>query len=154
MVSTRHTIHPGYTAVDIELPSAKQISPYGKDTYRRWTCTRLCIYLEPIREWTIYLVQHSHTDIGYRSQTVMNISVYRQCAGLCDQTVIILSMRNSAGHVTAWAVREYLQSGPQSQIDRLLQRIKEGRIEVTSMFSISATSWMKQRSPCRRTLKV
>ena len=34
----------------------------------------------------------------------------------------------------AWTVREYLKNRPKEQIDRLLRRIKEGRIEVTGMF--------------------
>ena len=33
-----------------------------------------------------------------------------------------------------WTVREYINSRPKQQVDRLLKRIKEGRIEVAGMF--------------------
>jgi len=35
---------------------------------------------------------------------------------------------------TSWAVKEYLNTRPKKQIDRLIKRIKEGRIEVTGLF--------------------
>ncbi|MBL7827309.1 MAG: hypothetical protein JNJ57_11800, partial [Saprospiraceae bacterium] len=95
--------------------------------------------LEPVRPWEIYLVQHTHTDIGYtRPQTEIlaeHLRYIDHALDFCDQTD---SYPDDAKFrwtcETAWSVREYLRSRPQSQIDRLLKRIREGRIEATGMF--------------------
>ncbi|MBK7410360.1 MAG: hypothetical protein IPJ40_21260 [Saprospirales bacterium] len=95
--------------------------------------------LEPLREWTIYLVQHSHTDIGYtRPQTEIlpeHLRYIDYALDYCDQTDDYPDNAKFRWTCEAsWAVREYLESRPETQIDRLLKRIKEGRIEVTGMF--------------------
>ena len=95
--------------------------------------------LKPLKEWTIYLVQHSHTDIGYtRSQTEILSEHLRYidfALDYCDQTDHYPDNAKFRWTCEAsWAVREYLESRPKAQIDRLLNRIREGRIEVTGMF--------------------
>ncbi len=97
------------------------------------------ITLQPIKEWTIHLVQHSHTDIGYtRPQSEIlaeHLRYIDDALDYCDQTDHYpLESQFRWTCEAAWTVREYLNSRPESQISRLLQRIKEGRIEVTGMF--------------------
>ena len=97
------------------------------------------IKLEPVKEWTIYLVQHAHTDIGYtRPQSEIlaeHLRYIDYALDYCDQTD---SYPDNAKFrwtcEAAWTIREYLKCRPQVQIDRLVKRIKEGRIEVTAMF--------------------
>ena len=95
--------------------------------------------LSPVREWEIYLVQHTHTDIGYtRPQTEIlaeHLKYIDQALDYCDETdqyPDAAKFRWTAE--TSWSVREYLRSRPQSQVDRLLKRMEEGRIEATGMF--------------------
>ncbi len=97
------------------------------------------ITVAPVKEWTIHLVQHTHTDIGYtRPQSEIlaeHLRYIDHVLDYCDQTDHL--PKNAQFRWTceaSWAVREYLDSRPQEQIDRLLQRIKEGRVEVTGMF--------------------
>ncbi len=97
------------------------------------------IIVKPIRKWDINFVQHSHTDIGY-TRTQMEILAEHlryidYALDYCDVTDDY--PENSKFRWTceaSWAVDEYLNSRPKSQIDRLKQRIKEGRIEVTGMY--------------------
>ncbi len=91
------------------------------------------------RHFTIYLVQHTHTDIGYtRPQTEIlpdHLRYIDYALDFCDQTD---SLPDDARFrwtcETSWAVREYLRTRPVSQVERLKRRVKEGRIELTGLF--------------------
>lgn len=114
-------------------PSAKTVTlSMGKTT----STTQVTV--NPVRHWTLYLVQHAHTDIGYtRPQTEILAEHLRYidfALDLCDQTDGYPDDAKFRWTCeTSWAVREYLKSRPASQIARLKQRIAEGRIEVTGM---------------------
>jgi len=95
--------------------------------------------IQPVKEWEIFLVQHTHTDIGYtRPQTEIlpeHLRYIDQALDFCDYTDDYPDASKFRWTCeTSWSVREYLRSRPQSQIDRLLRRIQEGRIEATGMF--------------------
>jgi len=96
--------------------------------------------LVPPKKWQIYFVQHSHTDIGYtrpQSEILAEHMRYIDYAlDYCDQTD---NMPDDAKFrwtcESAWVTREYLRSRPKSQVNRLLKRIEEGRIEITGMYA-------------------
>jgi len=130
----------GYNPVEIFLPKVDKptefkalISVEGREI-REKTFT-----LSPVREWEIFLVQHTHSDIGYtRPQTEIlaeHLRYIDHALDYCDQTD---SYPDAAQFrwtcETSWSVREYLRSRPEEQINRLLKRIREGRIEATGMF--------------------
>lgn len=92
------------------------------------------------KEWTIYFVQHSHTDIGYtrpQSEILAEHMRYIDYAlDYCDQTDHLSDEAKFRWTCeSAWVTREYIRTRPQAQIKRLLKRIEEGRIEVTGMFA-------------------
>ncbi len=94
--------------------------------------------LKAPRKWTVYLTQHTHTDIGYtRPQTEIlpeHLRYIDYALDYCDLTdgyPADAQFRWTCE--TAWAVREYLQRRPAPQIERLKRRLKEGRIEVAGM---------------------
>jgi len=88
-------------------------------------------------------VQHTHTDIGYtRPQTEIlpeHLRYIDDALDYCDQTDDYPDNAKFRWTCEAsWAVREYLKNRPKKQIDRLIKRINEGRIEVTGMiFNLS-----------------
>ena len=96
--------------------------------------------ITPPKKWQIYLVQHSHTDIGYtrpQSEILAEHMRYIDYAlDYCDQTD---DMPDDAKFrwtcESSWVTREYLRSRPSSQIERFKKRIEEGRIEVTGMYA-------------------
>ncbi len=133
-------LNSGYNSVDINLPKVEKRTEFIADIkIENKVVKKHKFILEPIKEWTVYLVQHTHTDIGYtRPQTEIlseHLRYLDNALDYCDQTDDY--PENAKFRWTAeasWAVREYLKSRPESQIERLLKRIKEGRIEVTGMF--------------------
>jgi alpha-mannosidase len=97
------------------------------------------ITITPVKKWEVYLVQHSHTDIGYtrpQSEILAEHMRYIDYAlDYCDQTDALPDeARFRWTCESAWVTREYLRSRPSSQIARFKKRIAEGRIEVTGMY--------------------
>jgi len=98
------------------------------------------VTVRPPKEWKIYFVQHSHTDIGYtrpQSEILAEHMRYIDYAlDYCDRTD---SLPDDARFrwtcESSWVTREYLRSRPASQIVRFKKRIAEGRIEVTGMYA-------------------
>ncbi|MCX6225127.1 MAG: glycosyl hydrolase family 38 [Bacteroidia bacterium] len=93
----------------------------------------------PVKKWEIYLVQHAHTDIGYtRPQSEIlaeHLRYIDYALDYCDQTDNLPDDAKFRWTCeSAWVVREYLRTRPQSQIDRFKKRIGEGRVEVTGMY--------------------
>lgn len=95
--------------------------------------------IEPVRKWSVNFVQHSHTDIGYtRSQMEIlaeHLRYIDYALDYCDMTDDFPDESKFRWTCEAsWAVDEYLNSRSEEQINRLKQRISEGRIEVTGMY--------------------
>ena len=97
------------------------------------------ITIAPTRHWQMNLVQHTHTDIGYtRSQMEIlaeHLRYIDYALDYCDATDDY--PENAKFRWTceiSWAVSEYLKNRPAEQIERLKQRVKEGRIELAAMY--------------------
>ncbi|HWR98981.1 MAG TPA: glycoside hydrolase family 38 C-terminal domain-containing protein, partial [Prolixibacteraceae bacterium] len=95
--------------------------------------------VKPPKKWDIYLVQHSHTDIGYtrpQSEILAEHQRYIDYAlDYCDMTDHFPDDSKFRWTCeSAWVVKEYLKTRPSSQIERLKKRVAEGRIEITGMF--------------------
>jgi alpha-mannosidase len=94
--------------------------------------------LQPPRRWTVYLAQHTHTDIGYtRPQTEILPEHLRYIDYALDYCDLTDSYPDDARFrwtcETSWAVREYLKGRPAAQIERLKKRVAEGRIEICGL---------------------
>lgn len=94
--------------------------------------------LVPPKKWEIFIVQHSHTDIGYtRPQSEIlaeHLRFIDYALDYCDQTDALPDAAKFRWTCeSAWVTQEYLKNRPVSQIERLMKRIEEGRIEVTAM---------------------
>jgi hypothetical protein len=92
----------------------------------------------PPRKWTVYLTQHTHTDIGYtRPQTEILPEHLRYIDYALDYCDLTDSLPDDARFrwtcETSWAVRQYLSDRPAAQIARLKQRVREGRIEICGL---------------------
>ena len=93
----------------------------------------------PSRKWRVNFVQHTHTDIGYtRPQSDIlaeHLRFIDYALDYCDQTDDYPDAAKFRWTCeVTWPVEKYLISRPQKQIDRLKQRVKEGRIELAAMY--------------------
>ena len=88
---------------------------------------------------TIYLVQHVHTDIGYtKPQTEILTEHLRYIDYALDYCDATASYPDDARFrwtcEASWAVDEWLKVRPKEQVDRFLDYVKKGLIEVTAMY--------------------
>ena len=133
-------ILPGSNSYEVLIPkteSVENVTVYLDIAQKKQLSEN--IEIKPVKEWTIYLVEHTHTDIGYtRPQTEIlpeHLRYIDYALDYCDQTDDFPDNAKFRWTCEAsWPVREYLNSRPKEQIDRLVKRVKEGRIEVTGMF--------------------
>lgn len=93
----------------------------------------------PVKDWTVYLVQHTHTDIGYtKPQTEILAEHIRYIDYAIEYCELTENYPDDAKFrwvcEAAWPVKEYLKSRPQEQIDKFLKYIKNGQIEIAGMF--------------------
>ena len=137
--SQKINLQTGIQSVEILYPEVnqdKEIEVQLKNNLLNLTASTI---LKPVRKWNINFVQHSHTDIGYtRSQMEILAEHLRYIDYALDYCDVTDNYPESSKFrwtcEASWAVDEYLNVRPQSQIDRLKQRVKEGRIEVTGMY--------------------
>ena len=129
----------GYNTVNIGLPQVQKPSQVNLKVIAGDFSLSNTVTLNPVKKWTIDLIQHSHTDIGYtRSQTEIlaeHLRYIDYALDYCDATDNYPDNAKFRWTCEAsWPVDEYLKSRPEEQVSRLLKRISEGRIEVTGMY--------------------
>ncbi|MEW5901341.1 MAG: glycoside hydrolase family 38 C-terminal domain-containing protein, partial [Acidobacteriota bacterium] len=101
--------------------------------------------LEPQRKWSVYLFHHSHTDIGY---TELQSRIFKKHAEYLDD--VIRYCRETADYPddakfrwnaeVSWSVDNYVKQRPQSQVNELMDLVRQGRVEVGA--------WYLQLSDC------
>jgi hypothetical protein len=137
---TSVTLRPGINLLEADIPEIteeKHITVSLKVKAKETGAHTLNVV--PPKKWTVYLVQHTHTDIGYtRPQTEIlaeHIRYIDYAIEFCEATENYPDDAKFRWVCEAsWAVKEYLKTRPEPQINKLLKYIRNGQIEVTGMF--------------------
>ncbi len=129
----------GYNYLNVHLPFVSEETDVSYFLEMGDFSDRGTLTLSPVREWQVNFVQHTHTDIGYtRPQTEIlgeHLRFIDYALDYCDMTDDYPEEAQFRWTCeAAWAVEEYLRSRPPNQVDRLVQRVDEGRIEITGMY--------------------
>jgi hypothetical protein len=99
---------------------------------------RASFVLEPEREWTVYLVHHSHLDIGY---TDAQGTVMRNHRSYLDQVLDLVAATadwpddarfrwNIEAH---WPLQDWIRLRPAATVDAFFDVVRSGRVEVTAL---------------------
>lgn len=137
--SRKEKLSEGENIFTFEVPQVQSVRQIPFTLIRGKEETASEVTVSPVRHWQMNLVQHTHTDIGYtRSQMEILAEQLRYidyALDYCDATDDYPEpARFRWTCETAWAVSEYLKYRPAEQIARLKQRVKEGRIELATMY--------------------
>ncbi|MEG8945655.1 glycoside hydrolase family 38 C-terminal domain-containing protein [Rosettibacter firmus] len=133
----------GFNQFDILLPEIKETRSEQFKIYFDNKILESSFIRNPVKKLEIFLVQHSHTDIGYtRPQHEILAEHLRYIDLALDYCDLTDSYPEEAKfHWTcevAFPVQEYLNSRPNDRIEKLKKRFKEGRIELTALpFNLS-----------------
>lgn len=133
------SIRPGYNSLMVRIPEISERATLKAKTIIDGQTFSNSLTVKPVRHWTVYLVQHTHTDVGYAeaNDEIMaeQLRYIDYALDFCrDTDNFPPGAKFKWTCETAWAVKQYLLTRPKSQVDRLLRRIKQGRIEVTGLY--------------------
>jgi hypothetical protein len=134
------TLQKGINSIETDLPevSAEKEINIGLSAGAK-PLDQLSAKAFPVRIRTIYLMQHTHTDIGYtKPQTEILAEHIRYIDYAIEYCELTEEYPDDAKFrwtcEAAWAVKEYIMNRPKEQIDKFIKYIKNGRIEVAGMF--------------------
>lgn len=140
----------GYNVFYDEIPAISrvktinaEVSVYG-DTLFKSTLT-----LNPVKQMDIYLLHHSHVDIGY---THLQKEVEHMQWKFLDQAITLaeesqdypVGSRFKWNSEVMWAVDSYLKQASPEQKKKLRQAIANGFIEVNGMYANELTALCSQ----------
>ncbi len=121
------------TSVEVDVKVAGQ--SIGKKT----------VTINPIRKWEIYLLHHSHVDIGY---THVQTEVIRKHWEYFEQVIELA--RKSANYPPGsqfkwnaevlWAVDSYLKHAPKEKREQFIEAIKKGWITLDALYGNELTA--------------
>lgn len=122
-----------------EIPQASTAEQVALVVSTNGETKQTTVNISPVRHWQMNMVQHTHTDIGYtRSQMEIlaeHLRYIDYALDYCDATDNYPDFAKFKWTCEiSWAVSEYLKCRPKEQIDRLKKRVKEGRIEIATMY--------------------
>ena len=97
------------------------------------------VAFEPQRKWTVYLLPHSHTDIGYtdlQSRVAKNHLDYLDSViEFCKATDGYPEEAKFRWNIeVSWALQNYLRSRPEAKVRELLALLRSGRVELSGLF--------------------
>lgn len=128
----------GFNHFDILLPEINEAKLEQFKIYYDDRTLESSIIRNPVKKLEIFLVQHSHTDIGYTrpqheilAEHLRYIDLALDYCDLTDPYPEEAKFRWTCE--AALPVQEYLKSRSNYQIEKLTRRVKEGRIELTAL---------------------
>jgi alpha-mannosidase len=97
------------------------------------------VTLSPQRKWTMYLLPHSHTDIGYtelQSRVAKNhVEYLDQVVEFCRETDGYPDEAKFRWNIeVGWALENYIKSRSADQIQALVALLKSGRVELSGWY--------------------
>lgn len=135
----RGDVAPGKAELEFDIPPMKAGEPLRVQIRSDAGVQEFeAAHLAPPKHWTVYLTQHTHTDIGYtRPQTEILPESLRFLDFALDYCDLTDDYPEDAKFrwtcETFWAVREFLKSRPPAQLERLKRRVSEGRVEIAGL---------------------
>jgi alpha-mannosidase len=95
--------------------------------------------IEPQRKWTIYLLPHSHTDIGYtdlQSRVAKNhLDYLDSVVEFCKATDAYPDEAKFRWNIeVSWALQSYLRNRPAAKSAALLALLRSGRVELSGLY--------------------
>ena len=94
---------------------------------------------KPKRHWLVYVVQESHHDLGY---TDLPQHVLREQNDFLDKVLDLCEETSNWPYESrfrytieqSWSILNYIENRPRDIVDRLMELIREGRIEVLALY--------------------
>ena len=136
--ATTHTVEIPVPPVDKETSVSIEVEVGGK------TLAQRTVQLKPVRKWVVYLLPHSHVDIGY---THVQTDVERAQWKYLEMG--IETARRSANNPPGsrfkwnvevlWAVDSYLRQATPEKREQFIQAVKAGQVGLQALYGNELT---------------
>lgn len=133
------SIPAGRSTVPVLLPDAAAAVKATFDLKMGRSSASRKLTIPPQRKWTLYLLPHSHTDIGYtdlQSRVAKNHLDYLDSViEFCKATEDYPEEARYRWNIeVSWALQNYLRSRPEAKARELLALLRSGRVELSGLF--------------------
>jgi len=145
-VATEHMLESGYKVVEGLAPAVDKATKVnvrvevgGKEIGAR------SVEISPVRKWEIYILHHSHVDIGY---THVQTDVLKKHYEYFDQVIELA--RESADYPEGsqfkwnaevlWAVEGYMREAPAEKREAFVDAVKKGWIGLDALYGNELTA--------------
>ena len=134
------SVPKGKTTVEAHFPDIRKETEIGVGLYVGDALQdQRQIDWKPTRHWHIYLVPTSHHDWGYTDLPSRVLELHDQfmdnILDYCDETDDFPEESKYRYSIEAsWSLAHFLKNRDERQVQRCVQRIREGRIELTALF--------------------
>jgi len=142
----KFTLEPGDQTVDVPVPAVEEETPVTIEVeVAGETVAQKEEVLKPVRKWVVYLLPHSHVDIGY---THIQTEVERAQWGFLDEAVA--AARRTANYPPGsrfkwnvevlWAVDSYLKQASPEKRDAFIEAVKKNWIGLDALYGNELTA--------------
>lgn len=133
-----HRVEPGPAGIRVLVPEVSEATALSLEIPDLAAGDTLPLTVSPQRHWSIHLVHHTHLDIGYTDpQGVVlaeHLSFLDSCLDLTRQTEGWPADAQFRWAVEAlWSFDQWTRARPASVVDEFVDRVRQGRIELTAM---------------------
>jgi hypothetical protein len=132
-------IDEGRTILDLLVPEVHEPSTFSlRVEAGEGESFEAGVEVRPQRKWSVFLVHHSHLDIGY---TDTQSSVLQHHLQYLDSVLDLASATDDWPEdakfrwnvETTWPLLHWLESRPETDRSRFFDRVREGRIEICAL---------------------
>lgn len=143
--SVQTTIDSGPQTVEVHVTPAAQDTPAVAVVTAGSETVSQELMLKPVRKWTVYLLHHTHLDIGY---THVQTEVERIQWNHLDKALDLIAKTTDYPPEARfkwlpeglWAVDSYLQQAPEEKRQAFAAAVRQGRIGLDGLYGNELTA--------------
>jgi alpha-mannosidase len=139
-------LKPGTVRVDIPVPAVEKETTIPVEvTLSPKTIASRQVTLQPVRKWVLYLLPHSHTDIGYtKLQTEVEQDhwrFYEEAIEAARRTADYPPGAQFKWNVEVlWAVDSYLKQAPPEKQQAFIEAVQKGWVGLDALYGNELTA--------------
>ena len=144
--SQKVTIKEGEQSLDLNVPAVEQDREIEVSLQvEGLPAVTSKVVLKPVRKWTVYLMPHSHVDIGY---TKVQTDVEKDQVRFLEESIEAARKTESYpsgsqfkwNSEVLWAVDSLLRTAPEPKKKEFIQAVRKGWIELNALYGNELTA--------------
>lgn len=132
-------LNPGPSVWSVFVPDILKAARLTFTVSAGQTKTSRDVMLSPQRKWTLHLLPHSHSDIGYtelQSRVTKNHVEYLDSViEFCKATEYYPEEARFRWNIeVSWSLQNFIRTRPAAEVEKLVALLKSGRVELSAWY--------------------